>query len=87
MNDFKEDSFDTERKYFHARVEGGRYRDHNVWGRRGKMGHELWFSLSCLQDTGHPSECAFNAQGQGRNGEMSVRKSLKQDPFPTPLRC
>lgn len=30
MNDFKDDSFDTERKYFHARVEGGKYRDHDV---------------------------------------------------------
>lgn len=45
------------------------------------------FFLSNLQDTGHPSERAFNAQGQGRGGEMSVRKPRKQDPFPTPLRC
>ena len=45
------------------------------------------FSLFNLQDTGHPSERAFNAQAQGRGGEMNERKPLKQDPFPTPLRC
>lgn len=43
MNDFKDDSFDTERKYFHARVEGGKYRDHDVWSRRGKM---TWAMIS-----------------------------------------
>lgn len=37
-----------------------------------------------LQDTEHPSERAFNAQGQGSGGEMSVRKPLKLGSLSTP---